>query len=219
MNDFPDDLAAQIDRLVDGELDADGRRGLLIRLDREPCGWRRCALAFLEAQAWRESLGPAVAPAEVPIPARASSRRGHATLITRAGLIAAGLLAAFLIGRSTGAMSRPGSPEPRVAHRPEAAPVPRPRPVETVGAIEIPGTSGDGAGGTSIPILAGPGLDERWLRARPRAIPDYVRAQWERRGYQVEQHRELLSVDLEDGRRLAVPVDQVEFQYVGSRPY
>ena len=40
------------DRLVDGELTADERRALLASLDSRPDGWRRCALAFLEAQAW-----------------------------------------------------------------------------------------------------------------------------------------------------------------------
>ena len=39
-----------LDLLVDGELDEARRRELLLRLEREPDGWRRCALAFLEAQ-------------------------------------------------------------------------------------------------------------------------------------------------------------------------
>src|SRR5262249_42904345 len=43
-------------RLVDGELANDERSELLRRLESEPDGWRRCALAFLEAQAWRDSL-------------------------------------------------------------------------------------------------------------------------------------------------------------------
>src|SRR5205823_4263901 len=41
------------DLLADGELTDESRRELLGRLDRESDGWRRCALAFLEAQAWR----------------------------------------------------------------------------------------------------------------------------------------------------------------------
>src|SRR5262245_66209563 len=46
-----------IDRLVDGELTGDERRQLLESFDKHPEGWRRCALAFLEAQSWREELG------------------------------------------------------------------------------------------------------------------------------------------------------------------
>src|SRR5688572_17851334 len=47
---------ALFDRLVDGELSNDERRNLLQRLERAPEGWRRCALAFLEAQEWGREL-------------------------------------------------------------------------------------------------------------------------------------------------------------------
>ena len=50
------DDALQLDRLVDGELSAEARRAFFARLDASPEGWKRCALAFLEAQAWRESF-------------------------------------------------------------------------------------------------------------------------------------------------------------------
>src|SRR5436190_22665968 len=42
-----------LDRMVDGKLNETERRNLLLRLEHSPDGWRRCALAFLEAQAWR----------------------------------------------------------------------------------------------------------------------------------------------------------------------
>jgi hypothetical protein len=45
------------DRLVDGELSESQRTELLNSLDQEPDGWRRCALAFLEAQCWKKELG------------------------------------------------------------------------------------------------------------------------------------------------------------------
>jgi len=52
-----DELDRRLDRLVDGELPADQYRALLAALDEQPDGWRRCALAFLEAQAWRRDVG------------------------------------------------------------------------------------------------------------------------------------------------------------------
>src|SRR5947208_659233 len=55
----PKHLDAWLDRLVDGEVAEPERRALLSRLEQAPAGWRRCALAFLEAQAWREALEPA----------------------------------------------------------------------------------------------------------------------------------------------------------------
>jgi hypothetical protein len=48
---------ARFDRLVDDELSEEERRQLLGQLDDEPGGWRHCALAFLEAQCWRQALG------------------------------------------------------------------------------------------------------------------------------------------------------------------
>jgi len=47
----------QFDRLVDGELSPKEYRRLLQDLESQPNGWRRCAEAFLEAQAWRQELG------------------------------------------------------------------------------------------------------------------------------------------------------------------
>lgn len=44
--------AILIDRLVDGELSSGERRELLASLETKPGGWRRCALAFVEAQTW-----------------------------------------------------------------------------------------------------------------------------------------------------------------------
>jgi len=45
-----------LDLLVDGELDERRRRQLLLSFEEQPSGWRRCALAFLEAQSWGGSF-------------------------------------------------------------------------------------------------------------------------------------------------------------------
>src|SRR5438876_11522290 len=55
-----------LDRLVDGELPERERRELLLRIEKEPDGWRRCALAFLEAQIWRQALATAAGTDELP---------------------------------------------------------------------------------------------------------------------------------------------------------
>jgi len=47
----------RFDRLVDDELGEEERRELAGPTGRRTGGWRRCALAFLEAQCWRETLG------------------------------------------------------------------------------------------------------------------------------------------------------------------
>jgi hypothetical protein len=74
----PEHFDAWLDRLVDGELAEPQRRALLARLEHRPDGWRRCALAFLEAQAWHDALGPSSLGCdlriEVAAPAPARSR-------------------------------------------------------------------------------------------------------------------------------------------------
>ena len=55
IHDRNDDM--RFDRLVDGEMSAEEYRSTLAGLDDEPGEWRRCAMAFLEAQALKQDLG------------------------------------------------------------------------------------------------------------------------------------------------------------------
>src|SRR5262245_24846451 len=71
LDEFHRDEQQVLDRLVDGELGPDQRRELLASLDDEPGAWRRCALAFLEAQTWRLQLSQVAA---APLVAQASGR-------------------------------------------------------------------------------------------------------------------------------------------------
>src|SRR6476646_329553 len=91
-----------LDRLVDGELKGNERRQLLESFDKRPEGWRRCALAFLEAQSGREEMGRVardrksetqVSPSPVP----SISLRGKSHWATGAMWLAmaAGLMLAF----------------------------------------------------------------------------------------------------------------------------
>lgn len=44
-----------LDRLVDGELTEAQERAVIAQLNQMPDGWRRCALAFLEARCWQRA--------------------------------------------------------------------------------------------------------------------------------------------------------------------
>lgn len=66
------------DRLVDGELPEPERREVLLSLDRQPDGWRQCALAFLEAQTWGQSLAQYVREPALSAPAGEFGRDGGA---------------------------------------------------------------------------------------------------------------------------------------------
>jgi hypothetical protein len=213
---------AQIDRLVDGECDDAERRALLLRLEADPDGWRRCALAFLEDQAFRSALAGPVPSVPLVRPSLAPSKDRKALAAVRVA-VAAGLIAAtFALGFALGGGSR-GRDAVDLARA--DAPPPARDPAEVDDVIREVGWASlkVGAGGEEtvrrVPILAGPGLDEAWLRSRPSAVPEYVRAQWERDGFQLAERRQLLSLNLDDGRRLAIPVQDVEVEYVGQATY
>ncbi len=96
---------AFLDRIVDGELSPGELREAIERLESEPDGWKRCALAFLEAQCWRESFR-----AE---DVRRSARRGGSRILCHGGASSPrpsfrGLAAGRDGGGDRGHLLRPG---------------------------------------------------------------------------------------------------------------
>jgi hypothetical protein len=214
----------QFDLLVDGQLSPAERRELLARCDGEPGAWRRCALAFLEAQAWREDLGamvrPASAPANAPAPMPTVGRRRAASRWPALLAVAASFLMAFTLGLLVRPAWRAAAPRvDQVARQSAEAVHP-----DTEG---LRGSLDDAASPWRMVTLTGPDasaapiqlpamernrLDNAWLGSLPAAVPPDVLRALERTGHSVRQSRQLMPVPLEDGRRLVVPVDQVEVQ-------
>lgn len=223
-----------LDLLVDGELAEDERRELLAWCEREPDGWRRCALAFLEAQNWSQVLGHLTEPARQPVAvenwptndhARPVTLRPHFWHVRQWGTMlamAASVALAFTLGvwvRDAGKVERFATDDPPAMQfvenkspdrlssgRPEQGP----RQAElAVGAPER------GADEIQLPAAAGDG----WLLVEPSAMPTDVQRALERMGHRVEQRRQLVPYRLEDGRRVVVPVDQVDVHPVGNRSY
>lgn len=119
-NSHPEWGDQHLDRLVDGELSGEEYRRLLRSLDQHPDGWRRCALAFLEAQAWQRDLSAvrrqAIARDDAPPspPARTPRRsRGWGEILA----VAASFFVAFALGVAYQARR----PEPPAA--PQSAPL------------------------------------------------------------------------------------------------
>jgi len=243
-----------LDRLVDGELSDADRRELLLRLEHEPHGWRRCALAFLEAQSWKEDLGAMCRSAATPNPVAAcagpydtirmagppaaASRPRMGTLLA----MAASLLVALVLGstardwwqvRSGG----PVAPRPDLANVGTAGPSvldaskKTSLPPELVDAAEpgngwkmvtlaVPPDDLRGADrAVRLPAIEQDRLNEEWIEQFPTALPAGVLRALERTGYQVRQQRQLMPLPMKDGRRLVVPVDRVEVDYVGRPTY
>ena len=70
---------------------------------------------------------------------------------------------------------------------------------------------------TEVPILAGPGIDSEWIKNQPPPISEHEQVVFQRHGYQVDQRRRLISATLSDGRRVTVPIDQVQIHYTGNQ--
>jgi hypothetical protein len=213
----PDDRL--LDRLVDGELCADERAALLAALDARPDGWRLCATAFLEAQAWAISLRTLDTESRVTVP-RPPGLRPFA----RYGTIAAAFVVAFVAGFLTrdGTASRSTSQGPR--ETPYATrdangdvptpPTPRPAPAQRSGSLAA-AVRADSR--VRLPVFEADGADGAEISRQISALPEYVRKQLERQGYEVEGDRQLLSAALGDGRSVTVPVERLKYRYVGYR--
>jgi hypothetical protein len=211
----------RFDRLVDGELSESERKQLLRSLDQEPDGWRRCALAFLEAQTWREGFGalfrpnrPAAAPVPRSVAAENWSVRkigGLVLAVAASFLLAFGLADYWHGGNGTvpprGDHTNLAGNQPVTPHSPVAPHV--------VGAspqlVSLP-TAGDGNGAMVIPATQRDRWDEGWLKTVPSAMPPNVRQAFERTGHHVQRRQNLVSIPLDDGRVLVVPVEQMEIQ-------
>jgi hypothetical protein len=232
---------ARFDRLVDDELSEAQRRELLAGLDNEPGGWRRCALAFLESQCWKQTFaavaqqGVADEPPSQAMPMRRS--RWHGRLGTLLAM-AASFLAVFWIGTHVQQtrIERPGvvgkvastvgsRPTPAKSIQPDAnlaGITPQTPPVadpwRTV-TVAVPGSPALAGSPVRLPAVERDNIDPQWLGNLPPAMPEEVMRAFNRSGHQVEQHRELVPVALQDGRQLVMPVDQVEIHYTGNGTY
>jgi len=233
----PNNDDRRFDRLVDNELSEAQRRELLTGLDDEPGGWRRCALAFLEAQCWNAAFRSVAKESALPAPAAqpASRRRsvwlGRAeTALAMAASFAAALLVASWFQQNRAPVGGVANPSNQVA----VAPVPDNQAPGPMGGargttspngpwqmvtLTSPSAAADGAASLQLPAVERQDVDEAWLRSLPPAIPDDVLQALSRNGYKIQQKRELVPVPMKDGRRLVVPVDQVELHYIGNGAY
>ena len=229
MTTHADTLQRDIDRLVSGELDKTGRRELVQRLNTEADAWKRCALAYMEAQSWQrafgelvEESGPVVEPLK-PTPQPDAKPRSQRTVL------AAGLLLGIVLGLGSafGWSVIHGSPQPDSDNiaRPDdrqqpvpnrkKSPIPNDEQQPFVGLVQV---TTNGVQETAFAVAAIEGNVQN-VDFAPAKLPEYERQVWARRGYRIEQHRKVVRVLLADGKRLQFPVDWNNLRYVGERIY
>ncbi len=238
---------ALIDRMVDGGMTPGELRAAALRLDRDAGGWKRCALAFVEAQVLNESLR-ALDQADrhhphakaLPLISAAPKPDRHRWL--RSAAAAAIVVSSFAMGwivRETWPTSRArdslaldtearrlssqsGRPQAESTATPGDAPDQDSafQPAEPDATVRAVATIRFGPENSpaEVPVFAGPGITEDWLVQQPPPVSEYRQVALARQGYQVDQQRSYFTAILADGRRVAVPVDHVRIQYTGNEP-
>ena len=119
-------------------------------------------------------------------------------------------LIALALGLSIRGNSSGGGHGPDSALTPTLATVPAP--AEEVVSIESPNGLSESV---EIPRVRDASFNQNLLDQEPDAMPPEVQQAFERSGHQVVQEREMVPVQMNDGRRLVVPVDHAEIHYVG----
>jgi hypothetical protein len=229
----------QLDRLVDGELSPQEYRALLAALEAEPGGWRRCALAFLEAQAWSAELRAVCRsdPPTVlvvrrpPTPLRGWLRRG--SVVVAAAVL---LLVAFGLGWFWNGTGPPrslavtgneanGVPTAALARQDGVSPTglePQPAVEDTVGPWGDITLVADGATGTEheirVPLLPLDGAAAMRVLETEAPVPHDVQQALRHLGYEVRRDRRWTPVRA-NGHQVIVPLEQVEITPVANRAY
>ena len=225
-----------LDRLVDGELPEAQRRELLTSLEQQPEGWRRCALAFLEAQSWGQSLGEWVrTPAQSAQLASAAPAPPQPAAVARPAAswgswksllaMAASFLITFTLGMGLQRMwnnqASTRGPAPAGPTSPDAvAAVPNPgtNPASDVQTVQVAVDGMNGQPQTfNVPLVDVSQAPQALFQQHQPVVPDNIRRALEQSGRQVRQQRQYYPVTLPDGRQVIVPVDQVEVVPVGGR--
>jgi hypothetical protein len=222
----------RFDRLVDGELSADEYRTLLASLDDEPGGWRRCALAFLEAQAMRRELAGIasanprhVEPAKRVAELASKQRKVDWRLVLG---MAASFIAALALGIMLPELWRNGGARPigntgalvQNDQQPKTPPTTTLMPREVGSArLMVDGPGGVATSAGEVPIFDMPGDTQSYLQAAGSAVPVNLISDLKRRGHQVEHDQQYVPVDLEDGRRAVIPVESIQITPVSRRAY
>jgi hypothetical protein len=241
----------QIDRLVDGELNDAERRALLRSFDARPDGWRRCALAFLEAQSWGrtfqamaregepakaegergrrgegESLAPRIAPSPLPplSPSRKTASRQSGRFFALAASVAAAFAFGWLLPDARGPSEPLAGPTAKVAEQApserSASPAPRfDEPFENAVRMVVDEGRNQAPRTVEVPLVEGRHFDRLSDWEGPWSIPQRVFEHLEQLGHRVERRRRYAPVELKDGRRMIVPVEDLRVVPVGRRVY
>ena len=180
----------EVDLLVDGELPEERRAVLLQSLDESDDGWKRVALRFLEAQAWRDAM---VDDEVVPAPRR------RAWQMPRAAALAAilGFVAALGVRGSSGSELASGTPE---LEAPRGTVV---EDEESPQYLFYPLVQHTGF------VPASDELGNRFYRTRGE-VPDFFLQALQQAGHDVKHVERTVDVPRPDGEPLRLPITETQ---------
>jgi hypothetical protein len=220
----------QLDRLVDGSLPPSEYRAFLASLDEEPGAWRKCALAFLEAQALSQELGSLVPAAPTPVKSvsptnqRASWKNAALALAMAAsfaGALAVGVLSSKFFRERGQDAPFAGNLKVQTADDSHLAQANggRHQVLRPVGNVNLIVEGLDGAGSTGQVPVYEVGADLEAVLAREEASlgPELIDL-FRQYGYEVRHEQQYVPAPLDDGRQVIVPVHGYEIRPV-SRTY
>ena len=221
-----------IDQLVDGELSRDDVERLLKRFDGDDGGWKRCALAFMEAQAFREcflSLQPTERSKTSTrgtnhVPSAASAKPFSAYGYWSLALTTvAALLLAFVAGAITSASFREAHTDAitNIDHPHSTTADSQPNTREVVGMVINDSVTDQRF---AIPVDELPeyesvdDIDQSAFLTQITA-PEQVQQALDQLGLELQQSEDFRPYRLQDGRQVIVPIQRVNIVPVADRWY
>ena len=228
------ELLAGLDKTSDG-----WRRCALAFLE-DQCLRQTCGSAGADLKSKPMTASPARKPSDIKPSDRAQYRRRPKTVAKAAGMLLT-VAATFLITLGLGSMiwnadqqghlgTSGGQQQAGITAAQIAEPTdPRDGALVHDKEVVLPGTyqtvtiTDKRPDGTKrsiqLPAVVQNGIDETRLRETPFAIPTELVQSFQKAGHNVHQSRRLVPFRMKDGRRLVVPVDQLDVQYVGNQDY
>lgn len=221
-------LEASIDLLVDGELTTAESSQLLQRLEMEEDGWRRCALAYIEDQQWANTIQH-TADATEPMQRKAVSikpvvsdkqiGKNRSRAVQWWTALAAAAVWAFFAGRwsvpDDTHVPRGVNGEQFVTNSDAASDDREPFVIADGAEVQTVSHS-TGSSNFELPLVDVGDSDEVWYE-QPRTVPPDIQRAIRRLGGRIEQEYFFAPAEMEDGRRVIVPVERLQIHPVGTR--
>lgn len=234
----------ELDWFVEGELDHQERDELFARLDEDVDGWKRCALALLEQQALCKAMSHndvadcsagrnhsgSGKPVAITKPLRPAS-------LTRMGVAAMLCVALISVGYWLGENQTPQSagrpalsmddslpPEhPVLSRLADQDPAVRLRVGQAIEQVAVADSTILALVSMELnnehfvlPLIESQTLSKQITELPPLAMPPNLSRKLAKSGYKVLPRRQFVSVNHEDGTSEVLPLNMLDFQYVGK---